>query len=53
MLIKAVFVCLFNVIILERGDLAEVRGRPAEADPADTQGLSCHRPTEGGTGLPQ
>lgn len=44
-------VCLF--VFPERGDLAEVRGRPAEADPADTQGLSCHRPAEGGTGVPQ
>lgn len=40
-------------VLLERGDLAEVRGRTAEADPADTQGLSSHRPAEGGAGLPQ
>lgn len=48
---RVFFVSLF--VILERGDLAEVRGRPAEADSADTQGLSSHRSTEGGTGVPQ
>lgn len=43
----------FPCVFPERGDVAEVRGGSTEADSAHPQGLSCHRPAERGTGVPQ